>query len=67
MTNEDRHKARIRQLFRELQRQSARVREQDFLLARYRALVDECLEKYAYDKGDDVLPILIRFRDNRRT
>ena len=67
MTNEDRHKARIRELFRELQRQAIRVREQDYLLARYKALVEECLEKYAADKGDDVLPMLIRFRDNRRT
>ena len=67
MTDEDRLKAHIRLLFLELQKQSARARDQDHLLARYKAVLAECIDKYVHDRGDDVFPILIRFTENRRS
>ena len=67
MTDEGRLKAHIRLLFLELQQLSARVRDLDHLLARHKAVVAECIDKYVHDRGEDVFPILIRFTDNRRS
>ena len=60
-------KRRMAALFKELQETASVAKDQERLLARYRSLVSEVLEKLANGQVAEALAMIIRFQDGRRT